>query len=173
MTTNPSTAAKRKVPCMGDTLGPVGLRIEPVDDDQLETLLPMIAAYQGFYGRREIDAERNRSFFRRFIAPSDDGMLIAAWDGHDLVGYACLYWHFTSVSAAETVLMNDLYVAESARGAGVGRALIEACAAVARERGVGRLEWATRPDNDTARRLYDATGATASTWVSYELDVSD
>ena len=143
----------------------------PVTEDQLETLLPMIADYQRFYGLRDVDEERNRLFFRRFIAPSDDGMLIAAWDGPDLVGYACLYWHFTSVGAAETVLMNDLYVAETARGSGVGRALIEASAGVARNRGVRRLEWATRPDNEPARRLYDATGAEPSTWVTYELDV--
>ena len=85
------------------------------------------------------------------------------------MGYACLYWHFTSVGAAETVLMNDLYVDEAARGGGVGRALIEASAQIARDRGVGRLEWATRPDNAQARRLYDATGAAASTWITYEL----
>ena len=55
-------------------------------------------------------------------------MLIGAWSDGELLGYACLYWHFTSIAAAETVLMNDLYVAEAARGRGVGRALIEACA---------------------------------------------
>jgi GNAT superfamily N-acetyltransferase len=151
----------------------MGLRIEPVTEDQLETLLPMIADYQRFYGRREVDEERNRSFFRRFIVPSEDGILIAAWGDSGLLGYACLYWHFTSVGATETVLMNDLYVDEAARGGGVGRALIEASAQVARDRGVGRLEWATRPDNATARRLYDATGAVASTWITYELELGD
>ena len=158
---------------MAGTLGGVALRIEPVDEDQFEALLPVNADYQRFYESQEIDEARNREFFRRFIAPSDDGMLIAAWDGTELVGYACLYWHFTSVGATETVLMNDLFVRETARGGGVGRALIDASANVARERGVSRLEWATRPDNETARRLYDATGAEASTWVTYELEVGD
>jgi len=41
--------------------------------------------------------------------------------------------------------MNDLFVDESARGQGVGRALIEASAAVARERGAAHLEWSTAP----------------------------
>ncbi len=65
--------------------------------------------------------------------------------------------------------MNDLFVVEEARGRGVGRALIDASAEVARERGADHLEWATAPDNETARRLYDATGARHSTWVTYEL----
>ena len=149
----------------------VGFHIEPVTEDQLEELLPMIADYQRFYGRREVDEKRNRAFFRRFIAPSEDGMLIGAWSDSGLLGYACLYWHFTSVGAAETVLMNDLYVDEAARGSGVGRALIEASAEVARDRGVRRLEWATAPDNHTAQRLYDSTGAERSEWVEYELDL--
>jgi GNAT superfamily N-acetyltransferase len=149
----------------------VDLNVEPITDEHYEALLPMIAAYQGFYEAEEIRDDRNREFFRRFLSPSDDGMLIGAWREERLVGYACLYWHFSSTKAAETVLMNDLYVDERARGEGVGRALIEASAEVARERGAPILEWSTAPDNATAQRLYDSTGARKSTWIDYELRV--
>jgi GNAT superfamily N-acetyltransferase len=145
------------------------VQIAPISSEQLETLLPLIAAYQRFYEVEEIDEERNRAFFGRFVAPSDDGMLIGAWREERLVGYACLYWHFTSLVPAETVLMNDLYVDPAARGEGVGRALIDASADVARERGAHQLEWATAPGNERAQRLYDSTGAERSTWVEYEL----
>ncbi|HEX8688899.1 MAG TPA: GNAT family N-acetyltransferase [Solirubrobacterales bacterium] len=147
--------------------------VEPITADQLELLLPLIAAYQRFYEAEEIDEERNRDFFARFVAPSDDGMLLGAWHDRELAGYACLYWHFTSLVPAETVLMNDLYVAEAFRGQGVGRALIEASATVARERGAHRLEWATQPSNITAQRLYDSTGAVRSEWVEYALELDD
>jgi GNAT superfamily N-acetyltransferase len=146
-------------------------RIEPLEKAQLEQLLPLIAAYQRFYEVEEIDDDRNRSFFARFIAPSDDGLLLGAQRDGDLLGYACLYWHFTSLVPAETVLMNDLFVTPAARGQGIGGALIEASADVARKRGAHHLEWATAPDNATAQRLYDATGAKRSTWIEYELGV--
>jgi GNAT superfamily N-acetyltransferase len=145
------------------------LRTEAITAEQFETLVPMIAAYQGFYEAEDIRTERNREFFRRFIAPSDDGMLIGAWRGGRLLGYTCLYWHFSSTKAVETVLMNDLYVDAEARGEGVGRALIEAAAEVGRERGSPILEWSTAPENATAQRLYDSTGAERSTWIEYEL----
>jgi GNAT superfamily N-acetyltransferase len=148
---------------------PAELQIAPVDAAEFEQLLSLIAAYQRFYEVDDVDEERNRSFFRRFLAPSEDGMLLGARDGEGLLGYACLYWHFSSLSAAESVLMNDLFVSEAARGRGVGRALIEASAAVARERGAAHLEWSTAPDNLTAQRLYDSTGAERSEWVEYEL----
>jgi GNAT superfamily N-acetyltransferase len=148
---------------------PAELQIAPIEASEFERLLPLIAAYQRFYEAKDIDEERNRAFFRRFLAPSEDGMLLGAHDGEDLLGYACLYWHFSSTQAVETVLMNDLFVSEAARGRGVGRALIEAGAAVARERGAAQLEWSTAPDNHTAQRLYDSTGAERSEWVEYEL----
>jgi len=148
---------------------PSAPEIAPLTADHYERLLPLIAAYQRFYEVSEIDEERNRAFFRRFLAPSEVGMLLGAREGGELVGYACLYWHFSSTQAAETVLMNDLFVSAEARGRGVGRALIEASAAVARERGAARLQWSTAPGNRTAQHLYDSTGAERSEWVEYEL----
>jgi len=146
-----------------------GIEIAPLAAEELDELLPMIADYQRFYRAERIDEERNRAFFRRFVAPSEAGMLLAARRDGELLGFACLYWTFSSTDAAEIVLMNDLYVAEQSRGEGVGRALIEAAAAVGRERGASRLEWATEPDNHAAQRLYDTTGAERDEWVVYEL----
>jgi len=148
---------------------PAELRVEPLVAAHLERLLPLIAAYQRFYEVERIDDERNRAFFSRFLAPSEEGMLLGAWRGEELVGYACLYWHHTSLVPADTVLLNDLYVVAGRRGEGIGRALIEAGAAVARGRGAHRLEWVTAPDNEAARRLYDRTGATSEPSIEYEL----
>ena len=146
------------------------MNIAPVTAAEYEELLPLIADYQRFY-RAEPDSDRNRDFFRRFLAPSEDGLLLGARGGDGFLGYACLYWHFSSTKAREVVLMNDLFVVPAARGKGVGRALIEASAAVGRERGAAALDWSTAPDNATAQRLYDATGAERSEWVSYEIEL--
>ena len=48
-----------------------------------------------------------------------------------------------------------LFVDPAARRGGVGRRLIEAVAAAARERGCRRLYWTTKEDNAAARSLYD------------------
>jgi GNAT superfamily N-acetyltransferase len=150
---------------------PAEPKIAPVSAEQFERLLPLIAAYQRFYEVEDVDGARNRAFFRRFLAPSEDGLLLGARADGSFVGYACLYWHFSSLHATESVLMNDLYVVEGERGHGIGRALIEASAAVARERGAGILEWATSPDNLTAQRLYDSTGAGRWEAIEYELEL--
>jgi ribosomal protein S18 acetylase RimI-like enzyme len=148
----------------------MGVRVEPVREADYERVLPLIAEYQRFY-HAEPDEERNRAFFRRFLAPSEEGLLLGAWSGSELVGFATLYWTFSSTKAAEAALMNDLYVAEGHRGEGIGLALIDASAAAARERRMVHLEWFTALDNERAQRLYDRTAAERSGWYNYEIAI--
>jgi ribosomal protein S18 acetylase RimI-like enzyme len=67
-------------------------------------------------------------------------------------------------------VLNDLFVVPASRGTGTGRALIEHCQHLCRERGAEKLVWETAPDNAAAQRLYDGIGAEKSTWLTYELD---
>ncbi len=80
---------------------PAEVEIAPIDAAEFERLLTLIAAYQRFYEVEDVDEERNRAFFHRFLAPSKDGMLIGAREGGEIVGYACLYWHFSSLAHLE------------------------------------------------------------------------
>jgi ribosomal protein S18 acetylase RimI-like enzyme len=148
----------------------MAVEVRAVRPEELDAALPLIAGYQRFY-ESEPDDERNREFFARFIEPSDQGLLLGAWVGGQLVGFATLYWFHSSTKARDTVLMNDLFVTVDVRGGGVGRALIDACLAVTRERGAAHLEWYTAPDNRTAQRLYDSyPGSESSTWNAYEVE---
>ena len=139
--------------------------------DEVDLGLPLFAAYQRFYGVLDPDDEQNRLFFARFAEPSRDGLLLGAWDDRALVGFACLYWTFSSVSAARIALLSDLFVTEGARGRGFGRALLGAALDATRRYGLGQLECYTAPDNEVAQRVYDATGARRSTWIGYEIRI--
>jgi GNAT superfamily N-acetyltransferase len=143
--------------------------VAPIGPSDLEDALPLISEYQRFY-EVQPDEDRNAVFFRRFTESDDDGMLLGA-RGADgvLVGYACLHWRLDTVAAREVVCLHDLFAVPAVRGTGAGRALLEAAADVARDRGAAALVWSTAPDNSTAQRLYEATGATRSSWYEYEL----
>lgn len=148
-----------------------GVEVRPIRADELQGFLPLVDAYQRFYGA-EPEAERNQRFFARFVTPSDHGLLVGAWSEEGPVGFATLYWFHSSTKAADTVLMNDLFVRPDVRGGGIGRALIEAALEEARRRGAAHLEWSTAPDNLAAQRLYDSIpGASRSTWVVYQVEV--
>jgi GNAT superfamily N-acetyltransferase len=146
----------------------MAIRVGPMRERDLEAALPLFAGYQRFY-KSEPDDRRNLAFFRRFLAPSEDGLLLGAWDGDRLVGFACSYWTFSSTVADDIALMNDLFVEDGYRGRGVGHALIDATVEAARERGLHHVEWFTATDNEVAQKLYDRTGAERSAWYAYEI----
>jgi RimJ/RimL family protein N-acetyltransferase len=65
--------------------------------------------------------------------------------------------------------MNDLFVAEHARGRGLAAQLIAECRAETARRGARRLTWQTAPDNLRAQAVYERLGATREQWVDYWL----
>jgi len=145
------------------------LAIRPVAPDELERVLPLFADYQRFYEVKAPDIPAIREFLRGFVAPSHRGELIAAWDDGRVVGFANLYWTFSSVAAGPIVLLNDLYVVEGQRGAGIGRRLIEFSLHRTEARGASRLEWRTELDNRVAQHLYEQFDAVRTVWFNYAL----
>ncbi len=150
--------------------------IAPATEADLVDVLPLFAGYQRFYAGEARSDDENRAFLTRFIAPHDAGLLLLARDDHgngNSVGFANLYWTYSSISAREHVLMNDLFVADDGRGSGVGHALIEAAAAITRGRGAQHLTWQTAVDNRRAQRLYERFQAERTIWFEYELTTGD
>ena len=146
------------------------MQIRPVTTADMPDLLALIADYQRFYAGSARDDAHNAAFFGRFVAPSERGMLLGAYDDDGApAGYACLYWTFSSVSATDVVLLNDLYVRPERRGGGVGEELIAAAVDVARERAASHLRWFTALDNRRSQRLYERVGAERSSWFEYEI----
>ncbi len=80
----------------------------------------------------------------------------AAWDGEVMLGFALHLTHSSTWVVGEDCYLEDLFVSESARGHGVGRALIEDLQAIARAKGCHRLYWHTDQGNMRARALYDS-----------------
>ena len=145
--------------------------ISPATPEDLGDVLPLLAAYKRFYAGEAREDEHNRAFLARFVEPGEAGLLLLARDDatKEPLGFANLYWTFSSVSAEPHALMNDLFVAEPARGRDVGHALIEAAAGAARARGHRRMSWQTAVDNRRAQRLYERFDGERTIWFEYEI----
>jgi GNAT superfamily N-acetyltransferase len=139
----------------------------------IDEVLPLLRGYCEFYEVAPSDGALRTLCDALLEAPETAGIQLLARDAQGVaVAFATLYWTYSTLSAGPIGLMNDLYVAPAARGGGLGRALIDACAAACVERGVGELEWYTAPGNTRAQAVYDRTGASREEWVSYSLPVS-
>lgn len=72
-----------------------------------------------------------------------------------MVGFAIHHHHASTWVAGDDCYLEDLFLDMSARGHGIGRALLDDLVVISREKGCKRLYWHTDKDNTTARRLYD------------------
>ena len=152
---------------------PDGGTITSVGEDDLGDLLPLMRAYCDFYEVAPSD-EDLLALSRSLIAdPERDGIqLIARGPDGAALGFATVFWTWSTTTAARIAIMNDLFVAPAARGVRLGEALIAACADRCRARGVRSLNWQTALDNTRAQALYDRIGARRSQWLDYDLPVS-
>ena len=95
---------------------------------------------------------------------------LIAEDGGEAIGFALFFHNYSTFLARPGIYLEDLYVHESHRGRGVGRALLVRLAAIAVERDCGRLEWAVLDWNEDAIGFYEKLGARPnSDWTVYRL----
>jgi GNAT superfamily N-acetyltransferase len=132
------------------------ITVDRLRPDDREAWGALAAGYKAFYNTPTGAAEYDEAW-RRLRA--DDGVHAfgARLDGR-LVGIVHYLFH-TGTWARDACYLQDLYTDAALRGRGVARALIEAVAQAARERGAMRLYWLTQEDNHTARALYDRVAA--------------
>lgn len=132
------------------------VRVRRAGADDLDLLAPLFDAYRVFYGQAS-DLEAAHRFLAVRQAAGESLLLIAELEGEP-VGFVQLYPFFSSVRLTRLLVLNDLYVAEGARRAGVARALLGGAAELARDRGCTGLMLETADDNVAAQALYDKLG---------------
>ena len=153
----------------------VGRVITTVTEADLPELLPLMRAYCDFYEVQPSDDEL-LAMSRTLIAdPELEGVqLIARDDDGNAVGFATIFWTWTTLSASRLGVMNDLFVAAGRARRRPADALIAACAERCR---AARRDRARLADGATrtirAQAVYDRVGARRDErWLDYSLDVT-
>jgi GNAT superfamily N-acetyltransferase len=147
--------------------------ISVVGEADLAELLPWMRAYCDFYEVAPGD-EALVAMSRALIDdPGREGFQLIARDGSgEAVGFATVFWNWSTLSARRDALMNDLFVAPESRGTGLADRLIRECAGIVEERGGHVLEWQTARDNLRAQAVYDRVGGKRDErWLAYSIDL--
>lgn len=124
----------------------------------LDALVPLFDSYRQFYRKPSDPTGARRFLADRFDA--DDSVIFVASlpDSDGLAGFTQLYPFFSSVRMRRLWVLNDLFVAESARRRGVAGVLMEAARVFAASTGAAGVELATERTNTSAQALYDDLG---------------
>jgi ribosomal protein S18 acetylase RimI-like enzyme len=122
----------------------------------LDAVATLFDAYRQFYGQPSDEAAA-KTFLQARFEHGQSVVLLAELHGQ-AVGFTQLYPSFSSVSMARVFVLNDLFVAPTARRLGVGEALLTAAADHARQLGAVRLSLTTNVENLPAQSLYESMG---------------
>lgn len=125
--------------------------------EHFDRVATLFDGYRQFYEQTP-DLDGARAFIRERITRGESVIFLALGNNGAGLGFTQLYPTFTSVGMRRAWLLNDLFVAEEARGQGVAEALLQR----AREFGISTnakyLMLETAMTNTPAQRLYERLG---------------
>ena len=150
-----------------------GSTIQIVGQDDLDELLVLMRGYCDFYEVAPSDGRLRALSLALIEDPEREGLQLMAREAdRSAVGFATIYWSWSTSRAGRLGVMNDLFVAERARGRGLADRLVLGCLERCRQRGAVALEWETALDNHRAQAVYDRLGGARERWLSYSLEVA-
>lgn len=145
------------------------VQIMPLASSDYEAWLSLWRNYLKFY-QTSLPRSTTEIAWRNLLDSSVPIYGFGAWQDDTLMGITHVVLHPNTWNSTECCYLEDLYVDESVRGQGVGRALIEHVYDFANKKNCNRVYWTTQEDNTTARALYDKL-ATKTDMVQYRKDL--
>jgi GNAT superfamily N-acetyltransferase len=141
------------------------IAIRPLRSEERPQWEPLWKGYLEFYNT-SVPKETYDTTWSRLLDPNEPMWVLGATVEGKLLGIVHYLYHRTCWTPGDYCYLQDLFVAQEARGHGLGRALIEAVYDAARKAGASRVYWLTHETNTTARALYDQI-AVAPGYIQY------
>jgi GNAT superfamily N-acetyltransferase len=130
--------------------------------DEAEDVARLLVGFRDHYGRAEPPEHTFFDGVRRLIVRDDTEYLLASAGGATAPGGVCqLRFRYGVWTASDDCWLEDLFVVEGDRRAGLGEALVAKAIERARERGCGRIELDVSQSNGGAWALYERMGFSA------------
>ncbi|HEX4998347.1 MAG TPA: GNAT family N-acetyltransferase [Terriglobia bacterium] len=139
------------------TLSQTGVHIRPAETGDLETLGAWAAELL-----RQWDADATREdairVYQRILSSPEMGVIFVAEHNGVMSGFVYAAYQWRAEFAGETLDMVEMFVEQSWRNKGVGRALLDALAAHARARQIHRITCQVHPGNAAIERALESGG---------------
>jgi GNAT superfamily N-acetyltransferase len=147
------------------------LTIRPARPDDAETLVALVRELATYEKLEEYACATSEALRTHLFGPRPAAEAILAEVDGAPVGFALFFTTFSTFRGQPGLYLEDLFVRESHRGRGIGKALVATVAQAAVNRGYGRLEWSVLDWNEPAIGFYRGLGARPmDEWTVYRID---
>lgn len=122
------------------------------------------------YEKMSDEVIATEDLLREWIFEKKKAEVIFALEDTQAVGFALFFHNFSTFLGRAGIYLEDLFVKPEYRGKGYGKALLKQLAAIAVERGCGRLEWSCLDWNKPSIDFYLSLGAKPmDEWTVYRV----
>ena len=147
----------------------IQVEIRPAVKQDVPTILRFISELAA-YEHLEEEVVATEALLQEWIFVKKKAEVLLAEIAGKPVGFALFFHNFSTFLGRSGIYLEDLYVLPEARGRGVGTMLLQRLAAIALERGCGRLEWSCLDWNRPSIAIYRSLGACPmKDWTVYRL----
>jgi GNAT superfamily N-acetyltransferase len=144
----------------------VSINVRQIEVEDKSSWLKLYLSYLKFYESQAIESSTGLLWDRLTKSGPEIHGLVAVSNG-EVVGIAHFHYQLSTWSDTLHCYLEDLYVAEDARGKGAASSLIAAVQDLAIQNKCSELFWITKESNTVAKKLYEQV-ATLSDFVRYE-----
>lgn len=138
----------------------------PADIPQILQFIKLLAEYEKL--GNEVTA--TEVLLKEWLFEKKIAEVIFAEVDNEAVGFALFFYNFSTFLGRAGLYLEDLYVKESHRGKGYGKAILQELARLAVARGCGRLEWQCLDWNKPSIDFYLSLNARPmDDWTVYRL----
>ncbi len=146
-----------------DLPGSTDPRVRVATEQDLDAIIALVRGL-AIYEKAEHEALMTADQLRTALFadnPAVYGLVASETANGDVVGFALYFLNFSTWRGVHGIYLEDLFVEQSRRGTGLGKALLQTLAKIADERGYARVEWSVLKWNTPSIDFYRSIGAFA------------
>jgi GNAT superfamily N-acetyltransferase len=139
--------------------------VVPVQPEHLEAFATLAEEMDRFSGTTEFDPidVRLQQIRDALFGDQPSAYALLAWVNDRPVGFATYSFLWPAVGMTRSLFLKELYVSETARRAGAGKAIMQTLAETVVKNDCSRFEWQSDTPNTDAQRFYENLGEAVET----------
>jgi GNAT superfamily N-acetyltransferase len=148
----------------------MALKIERATEQDIPAIVRLVRRLAEYEKLAHAMVSTEEDFRKALFGPQRNVEALLAFAGDAPVGFALYFYNFSTFLGKRGIYLEDLFVDPEFRGQGIGKALLQRLARIAKDQDCGRMEWSVLTWNQPSIDFYHRLDAvTLEDWRTFRL----